>query len=359
MTFKFSMHYIRNIYIFFSFLALTIFFFSTTELKANTYEINNIEISKPFENNFDKSEVIDFGFKKAFFELIYLLIKSSDYTKIENVKLNQIKGMIESFSIQEERFIDQIYYVNLGVTFNKRKIFNFLEKKNIRPSQIKNETFLFVPIIIDENINEIKIFSNNPIYENWNTESKKYELINYLLPTEDLEDYNLIKDKLDVIETYSFDEITKKYFLNHSIISLLFKSKNEIRILTKIYSNKKEIIKNDSFKDIDLENNDNLNFLIKNLKASYEDTWKKLNEINTSIKLPLVVKMKNFDFEKTTDFEGLLQEIELVNNYFVQKIDKEFIFYEILFNGTVQSFINIMKNKNYNLNTQKKIWTIE
>ena len=69
--------------------------------------------------------------------------------------------------------------------------------------------------------------------------------------------------------------------------------------------------------------------------------------------------MKNYDFEKTTDFEGLLQEIELVNNYFVQKIDKEFIFYEILFNGTVQSFINIMKNKNYNLNTQKKIWTIE
>ena len=184
-------------------------------------------------------------------------------------------------------------------------------------------------------------------------------MINYLLPTEDLEDYNLIKDKLDVIETYSFDEITKKYFLNHSIISLLFKSKNEIRILTKIYSNKKEIIKNDSFKDIDLENNDNLNFLIKNLKVSYEDTWKKLNEINTSIKLPLVVKMKNYDFEKTTDFEGLLQEIELVNNYFVQKIDKEFIFYEILFNGTVQSFINIMKNKNYNLNTQKKIWTIE
>ena len=54
-----------------------------------------------------------------------------------------------------------------------------------------------------------------------------------------------------------------------------------------------------------------------------------------------------------------LDEIELVNNYSVQKLNKEFIFYEVLFNGTVQNFINIMENKNYILNTQKKVWTIE
>ena len=353
------MYYIRSLYIFFHILALIIFFFSTTEAKAKSFEIKNIEISQPFENNFDKVQVIDSGFKKAFLELIYLLIKSSDYSKIEDIKLNQIKSMIESFSIQEEKFVNQVYYVNLGVTFNKRKIFNYLEKKNILPSQIKNEIFLFVPIIIDENIDEIKIFSNNPIYENWNKEIKKYELISYLLPAEDLEDYDLIKSKLDIIETYDFDEITKKYILDNSIITLLFKSDNEIRILSKIYSNKKEIIKNNSFQNLNLENNENISFLIKNLKQSFEDTWKKLNEINTSIKLPLMIKIKNYDFKKTLDFEELLDEIELVSDYSIQKFDKDFLFYEILFNGTVQSFLNIMKNKGYNLNTQKKIWAIE
>ena len=44
--------------------------------------------------------------------------------------------MIDSFSIKEEKFINQTYYVNLGVSFNKKKIFKFLEKKNIFPSQI-------------------------------------------------------------------------------------------------------------------------------------------------------------------------------------------------------------------------------
>ena len=353
------MYYIRQLYIFFSALALIIFFFSTEVVKAKSFEINDIEITQPFEINFNKNKVIDLGFKKAFFELVYSLIKSSDFKKIDNVRLNEIKGMIETFSIKEEKFIDQKYYVNLGVSFNKKKIFKYLEKKNIFPSQILKEQFLFIPIIIDENGNSLSIFSNNPIYINWNKTNKKYQLINYLLPSEDLEDLNLIKEKLDEIETYDFNEITKKYFLKNSIISLIFRGNNEMRILTKIYNDKNEIIKNNTFKNINIDDEADLNFLIESLKNLFEDTWKKLNEINTSIKVPIIIKIKNDDLKKSNNFELFLNEIDLVNDYSIQKFDKEFVFYEVLFNGTVQNFINIMKNKNYNLNTQKKIWTIE
>ena len=359
MSFKFCMHYIRSLYIFFAILALIIFFFSTKEVNAKSFEINNIEISIPFENNFDKNVVIDSGFKKAFFELIYSLTKSSDYNKIRSIQLNEIKSMIETFSIQEEKFIDQIYYVNLGVSFNKKKIFSYLEKKNIFPSQIIREKFLFIPIIIDENINDISIFSNNPIYNKWNDEKSRFALINYLLPTEDLEDFNLIKENLDNIENYNFDEITKKYFLENYIISLIFKSENEIRVLSKIYNKKKKVIKNDTFKNIDLTKQKDLSIFIKDLKNSFEDNWKKLNEINTSIKLPIIIKLKNNDIKRSIKFELDLDSIELVNDFFVKRFDKEFIFYEISFNGTVQDFINIMQNKNYNINTQKKTWTVE
>ena len=58
-------------------------------------------------------------------------------------------------------------------------------------------------------------------------------------------------------------------------------------------------------------------------------------------------------------FESVLDDIELVNDFFIKRFDKEFVFYEILFNGSVQNFINIMQNKDYNLNTQKKVWTME
>ena len=353
------MYYIKSLYIFFSTLALIIFFFSTDVVKAKSFEINDIEISQPFEINFDKNKVIDLGFENAFFELIYSLIKSSDFKKIDSIKLNEIKSMIETFSIKEEKFIDQKYHLNLGVSFNKKKIFKYLEKKNIFPSQILKERFLFIPIIINENGNSISIFSNNPVYNNWNKKNKRYQLIDYLLPSEDLEDLNLIKDKLEIIETYNFNEITKKYFLKNSIISLIFRGNNEVRILSKIYNDKNETIKNNTFKNIDIDDETDLNFLITNLKNIFEDTWKKLNEINTSIKVPITIKIKNDDLDKSNNFELFLNEIDLVNDYSIQKFDREFVFYEVLFNGTVQNFINIMKNKKYNLDTQKKVWMIE
>ncbi len=353
------MYYIKHLYIFFSTLALIIFFFSTEVVKAKSFEINDIEISQPFEINFDKNKVIDLGFKKAFFELVYSLIKSSDFKKIDNIRLNEIKSMIETFSIKEEKFIDQKYYVNLGVSFNKKKIFRYLEKKNIFPSRILKEQFLFIPVIINEKGNDISIFSNNPIYADWNKTNERYQLIKYLLPAEDLEDLNLIKEKLDLIETYNFNEITKKYFLKNSIICLIFKGKNELRILTKIYNDKNEIIKNDTFKNINIDNEADLNSLIENLKNLFEDTWKKMNEINTSIKVPITIKIKNDDLKKSNNFELFLNEIDMVSDYSIEKFDKEFIFYEVLFNGAVQNFINIMKNEKYNLNTQKKVWMIE
>ena len=128
----FTMHIFRSLYIFFIILALNIFFFSTTNVRAKAFLIEEIEISEPFRNNFDKNSLINRGFKTAFYELINLLVKSSDYKKINTIKLNEIKSMIESFSIKEEKFIQQTYYVNIGVSFNKNTSENFLTiKENI------------------------------------------------------------------------------------------------------------------------------------------------------------------------------------------------------------------------------------
>ena len=122
-------NYCFSLYIFFIFLSLIIFFFSTEKLQAKTFNVENIEISEPFEIDFDKNKVIDNGFKEAFEQLTSLIIKSTDQKKIDEIKLNRIKGMIETFTIKEEKFVNEIYYVNLGVSFNKKKYLNFGRKK--------------------------------------------------------------------------------------------------------------------------------------------------------------------------------------------------------------------------------------
>jgi len=352
------MYYFKTLYIFFAILTLNIFFFSTTSLKAKTFLIDEIEVSEPLENNFNKDSLVNKGFEKAFFELISILVKSTDLDKASIIRSNEIKSMIETFSIKEEKFINNNYQLNLGVTFNKKKIFSFLERKNIFPSQINEETFLFIPIIINQVNNDLIVFSNNPVYKKWKALNKKNFLINYILPTEDLEDFNLIKKESTNIENYDFKKIIEKYFLKHSIIALIFKDDNEIKILSKINIKDKQIIKNNSFKNFNFNDSDKMEDLINKLKIVYEDLWKDHNQINTSIKLPLLIRVDNKNLNTSLKFENTLKQVDLVNSYSINKFDTNFIFYEIIFNGTPRNFINIMNNKNYSFDTQKKIWIL-
>ena len=348
----------KNLYKIFIFLALYLFFFSTAKVESKGFDINNIEISRPFELNFDKNTVIDEGFRKAFSELILLIVNSSDQKKIKQPKLNEIKSMINSFSIKQEKFINDIYYVNLGVTFNKKEIYKFLEKKNIFPSAAPKKKFLFFPIIIDENKNEPLIFYENEIFNKWNDSPRNSDLIEYILPTEDLEDFNIIKNNFDKIEEYNFKEIISKYSLDESIIALIFKNNENLRILSRIYVNKKTILKNQTFSNMTLNKNENIDSIIENLKTTYEDYWKNFNRINTSIKLPIFIKVDSKKIKKISKFEKILKETDLVYDYNISKIDKNFLYYKIIFNGTSTVFLKTMNIYNYNFDTQNKLWIL-
>ena len=144
MKIYYKIFHLKFLYIFFIFLSLNIFFFSTVKSEGKTFDIDNIEISSPFEITFDKNYVIDEGFKKAFLELISLIVKSSDKKKINLIKKNEIKGMVETFSIKEEKFIDEMYYVNMGVSFHKKKNFQlFRKKEHISINTNKKKDFIY------------------------------------------------------------------------------------------------------------------------------------------------------------------------------------------------------------------------
>jgi len=267
--------------------------------------------------------------------------------------------MIESFTIKEEKFIDETYYMNLGVSFNKKKIFSYLEENNIFPSIPENKSFLFIPIIIDESKKDLLIFYNNKIYDFWNNEEDELRLIRYILPTEDLEDLDLLKKNFDLIEQYDFKEITNKYDLKDSIIALIFKNENNIRILSRITLDNNITLKNQSFVNLSFDDDENINTIINDLKLIYEDFWKKYNQINTSIKLSINAKVENNNNYKLSNFEKTLMETDLVYDFFISKFDKDFTFYEIIFNGSPNIFLKKMSDKNYDFDTQNKIWILK
>ncbi len=349
---------LKLLYNFFLFLSLIIIFFSTGKSQAKTFSINDIEISTPFEINFNKNKIIDEGFVKAFNELILSIAQSKDQVKLKNTSINQIKGMIETFSIIEEKFIDEIYYLTLNVSFNKKNIFDLLESKNVFASLPFKKNFLFIPIFVDQNKNQVSIFSENKLFTKWNLDNKKYSLINYILPTQDLEDFSLIKRNINNLETYDFKEIINKYNINDHIIMIVYKDNNKIRVFNKIFFNQKNNLKNLNFTDINFNNNEEIFKFIDNLKIVFEDFWKSQNQINTSVKLSLNISIANSNNIKISKFEKILSDMDLIYNFYIYKFDNKNNFYKVFFNGTPDKFLEVMSDKNYNFEIKNKIWVL-
>ena len=351
------MYYQKHLYIFFLILALSLSFFSTS--KAKEFFINDIEIKEKLENDFNKENLINKGFQEAFTELMTKLVQSKNLNEVKSNNLNKIKSMIETFTIEEEKFINKTYNLKLGVSFNKKKIFEYLSSKNVFPSEIKEEDFLFFPILLDQANNDILIYSNNSFYDNWNSVEDRNFLVNYILPTEDLEDLNLIRKNYSEIENYNFGNIIKKYSLQNSIVAIFFKDEKEIKVLSKIDIKNKKVNKSISFNNINLQDEGKLKKIIYDLKIIYEDFWKEQNIINTSIKLPILIQLDAKNYELSSKFEEILNEIDLVNNFSIISFNKDFIIYELIFNGTRKNFINIMQEQNFNFDTQNKVWILK
>ena len=343
-------------YIIFLFFLIIFAKFSTIEANANTYKIADLKISKPYDKNFKKEEIIDIAFEKAFEQLILRIttIKKNEIKKLSNLK--NIYSLIESFSIVDEKFIDNKYISIFEVEFNKKKIFNYLQNKDIFPSIPKEKDLLLIPILINNQKNQLLLFSENSFYMDWNKSNENYFLLNYILPNEDIEDINHIKKNINNIEDYNFNEIISKYEIKDYIILILFQKDNNLNALMKINLNNKLIISNKKFS---WNENQSIENIIQNLKLEFENHWKKLNIINTSIKLPITISVNSKNYNLVKELEKKLQDLDLVSHYYIDYFSNEQIIYKIIYNSTPNKFINEFKNSNIKLNTNSSIWSVE
>ena len=348
----------NDVYINFILKVILIIFFSTTFLQANTFKVSDIEVSSPFELNFDKNKVLNDGFRSSFHNLISTITTSGDRNKIKDISLRELKGMIDSFTISEERFVNDEYFAKLEVIFNKKNTLNFLERKNIFPSIPIRNKVLLVPILVDLEKDKIFLFNDNIFYQRWNDVKKKYYLLEYLLPSEDLEDLNDIQKNFKFIEDYDFLKLIKKYDLNDYVVVILFKSKNQLKVHSKINLQNSFKVNNQVFEDIDLNDEKNFESVIVKLKTIYEDYWKKKNEINTSIRLPLTISINSKEYVKIQKLEKTLNNLNLVSNFYILRFDNTNIYFKIIYNGSPKTFLNDMSINNFDLSIENNVWTI-
>ena len=356
--FRFNKAYITKISLIFIFFFNILIFFSTENALSRTYIIKNIDIIEPYDLNFKKDKVVDRAFIEAFKIIISKVLISENLKKINNYDLEAIRTMIKSFSITNEEFIDNKYHAKFNVFFEKKKLINYFHKLNIITSVPIDKNVFFLPILINLNNNEIKMFNENKFYAEWEKIQDNSYLIRYILSDEDLDDYNYIKQNFQDIESYDFKEILNKYDNENYIVSVFLINDNNLDILSKISFNNNISIHKSKFENIDFKIQENFNKIILDLKKTYEDKWKVENQINLSIKLPLKISIitKNIDLIK--NFEDDLKSSDLIYDYNIESMSKNKTLFKIIYNGNPDRLIKNLKGKNYNLDFSGETWII-
>ena len=51
--------------------------------------------------------------------------------------------------------------------------------------------------------------------------------------------------------------------------------------------------------------------------------------------------------------------MDLVYDFYISKFNKDFVFYQVIFNGTPNLFIKSMSENEYSFDTQNKIWILK
>ena len=348
-----------SLYNFFKVLFILLITFSTTKIEAKIYKVENIEVIEPYDIYFKKEKVIEKAFSDAFDRLILKIVSSKDYKNVSSKDKKIIRSLIDSFEIIEEKFINKNYSAKFNVMFERKGIINFLHKQNIKSSIPKDENVFFIPILVNLENNELFLYNDNIFFSNWNINQLDRYLLKYLIPEDDLEDFNIIKKNIGNIEGYNFEEISLKYFSQNSIYSIFFIDNNNLNIMSKInFENYNKILKKE-YKNVNLSKLEEVQKIITDLKISFEDEWKVVNEINLSIKLPLTISLPSKEITLIKKFESELLKSDLVYDYQIDKFSKDKNIYKIIFNGTPNKFLSDFKSKNFEIDISKEIWNIQ
>ena len=347
------------LYIFFIFLTFNFIEFSTKEVFAKTFVVSKIEVEEKYNLSFNKLKVMDRGFKKAFQDISQMILERKDLDKIRNTPINDIKKLIENFSILDEKFINKKYKSIMEVEFNRKKLIKFLDSKNITISLPKKVNVFFIPVIIDLETNNFNYLNENIFVENWKSIEKNYFQISYIIPNEDAEDFLSIKNNLEDIENYNFKKILNKYYSENFIIMIIFKRKNNIKFYSKINFDDKYEILSKNFIDKNIDNQTDLNSMILNIKNEYEDNWKSINKMSSTTSVPIRLSLESNNTEKSLRLENALGNLDFVNSYNIEKFDSKMIIYKIYYSSSPKRFLKDISSHDISIDTSSSNWKIK
>ena len=336
-------------------LILVIFLKTGNLLSENSlFNVNNISLEK--KENFSVKNLADEAIKEAFKQLTNKILLTEDIKQVTNLKFSDIKELVKYYNIVKnpEKESNKI---NFSVTFDKDKIHNLFYKKKISYSDITDKEFYILPILLSKN--EIFVFSNNYYYENWN-KNDNHELIEFILPTENIDIIQIINQSRDNLLQLELNSLFKEY-LNQNIALILIDKKDttEKKIYIKTAIHNKFISKSLTIKKNNLEKMELNEKVIFEIKKEIINLIKSQNLIDISTPAFLNVKLDLNQKNNLALLKSRIKNVNLIENIFVQEFNKESVDLKIKYLGKLDKIINQLKKENISLKLINDYWIIK
>ena len=323
----------------------------------NIFNVNNIEVAKEISEN--KEKKVNLAFRNAFDELTNRLLLEEDYQRVSNTNIADIKELIsyyqirDSFKNEEDKNI-----ITYNVFFDKERMHKFFYSKNLLYSDIINTEVIIFPLLKKEK--QYFIYSQNYFYENWNNENLS-ELIKYILPTENIEniqEINVNKENIYELNDLNFFSEYDSENLIFAFIEIKQNKNAEVYLKTRIEG--KNINKNLFYKNkSDLSEKNFNNKIILEINNVIRDLIKSQNliDVRTPSFLNAEIKM-NKKKSNLFEFNTRLKKIDLIEKFYVQEINKDYVSIKIKYLGKISKIIDKFKEQKIDLIMKNGKWQL-
>ena len=320
----------------------------------NIFNVNNIEISGKTSEN--KEKLVNKAFQEAFDKLIQRLLLEEDYRRLSGISLVEIKKLISYYQIKNKNK-NKNKNIEVNVFFDKTRMHNLFYNKDILYSDIISTDVIIFPLLKVKE--EYFIYTKNYFYDNWN-KKKSDNLIQYILPSESIE--NIQKINLNKKNIYKLDisDFFKEYEINNIIFAYIEINKDNAEVFLNSRIEGKKINKSMSInKKGDLNKKEFYEKIIVEINSVVKDLIKSQNLIDVRTPSFLNVKIQtNKRKSSLVEFNDRLEKIDLINSFYVQQLNKDYILIKIKYLGKIDKIIKKLKDQNINLKMISGEWQL-
>ena len=319
------------------------------------FDVNNIKIVNTPSKNINN--LTSQAMKKGFSVLIERILLKEEKKRLDDLNLSDIEELVAYYQTFDE--VDDLNksIKVFNIFFDKDKIHNLFYKRNILYSNLIKSEFYLLPIFKKDE--ELNIYTKNFFYDRWNKVSFESEIVDFILPIENIEIIQKVNKSKGNLEDLNLVNLFNEYSNKNLGIVLITENNSKIKkVFLKTNILGKKINKSLEIKDYKLEKNELHEKIIINIKNELVNIVKSQNLIDIRTPSFLNAKFKINKKNSLVELKKKVEQIDLVEKIFIQEFNNDFVVLKIKFLGKVNNIINELKKEKINLRLNGEEWSL-